>query len=521
MNHNPINNREELSNNQGAGLPPQFDLGLLFMIIKKSIWWGLLFVAVAFALALIFLRYTQPIFESSTVIQVNHENNASKVLGVDKLQDQQDISRDIELLKSKLFLKQALANLPLEVSYFNQGTVLEFEQYNSAPYLTEIISHDTSLEEVPIFVDFDKNGEIIVSYKLRGIPYESKGYENQEISLPHLTLKIQAKDYRAIERNKEQLFFRISNLEKITNNYARKLEIRLLNSSAKTIQILLKDYNPVKCKDIVDAIAEEFLRYEVERKSESAINVLGFIDNQIIGVYGKLSDSETSIQTFKTENKLSNDKDFLSQNIERFGLLESSIMEIELEESMLKEMDKRIADASKEMDIYNLLPIFAGTEYEGTITKLLERLHELLLLKEEASFSITPTSGTIKSLNHQINIQKKLLAESIESLIRKISFKKANLLNKAKEAEKIFLKAPSKEVEFARLQRHFAINEKFYNLLMEKRTEYSILKASFVPQNLILDRGYVAVEPIYPSPPLIITIFILAGFLITIGMIII
>jgi tyrosine-protein kinase Etk/Wzc len=104
----------------------EFEFGLFLLIIRKNFLWVLLFFALAFAGAFLFIRYTQTVYEAGAIMQINHENNASKILGPETFLDHQDISKDVELIKSKLFLRHALNQLPLEVSYFNQGRYLGF-----------------------------------------------------------------------------------------------------------------------------------------------------------------------------------------------------------------------------------------------------------------------------------------------------------------------------------------------------------------------------------------------------------
>ena len=72
------------------------------------------------------------------------------------------------------------------------------------------------------------------------------------------------------EYNENKYFFVLNsaykNLVSISPNY----RIDLLNSSAKTIRITLSDMNPAKATEIANAIAEEFMIYDAERKVESA-----------------------------------------------------------------------------------------------------------------------------------------------------------------------------------------------------------------------------------------------------------
>ncbi|MBP8033325.1 MAG: hypothetical protein KAZ71_01940, partial [Bacteroidia bacterium] len=54
----------------------ELDLGLVIYIIKKSLWFVAAFFIVSLGLATIYLRYSQPEYQSSTVIQINENNQA-------------------------------------------------------------------------------------------------------------------------------------------------------------------------------------------------------------------------------------------------------------------------------------------------------------------------------------------------------------------------------------------------------------------------------------------------------------
>lgn len=504
----------------------EFELGLFLYIARKNIFWLLLFVLIAFVAAYVYVRYTPPVYESNTIVQIKQENNMSKVLELDKLQEMQDISGEIELLRSKVILRKVLAKLPLQVAYYNQGTVLQYELYKSSPYQVDVISFDSSFTNIPVFIEFENEKQFTLEYKYGGKEYTFKGETGKSLTVEHFNIVITVTDFGSIEKQQNAVkqnaqFFKFNNIEDLTNQYVKNLDVKLLNSAAKTIQIVFKDFNALKAADIVNGIAEEYISYDVERKSESAKNVLAFIDEQLSFVYDKLKDSETSIQAFKTENKITNDKDIITTNIERLSVIENEIMNVELEEKVLQEIEKSIRKSEKEMDVYNIIPLLTGTKFEENLSSMIKELQELLMQKETYYFDATKSSPQIKALDYKIEIQKKLLLESIANVSAAISNKKKSLIEKAQSIESTFANAPVKEVEFARLLRHFSINEKFYTLLMEKRTEFSILKASFVPQNVILERGFPSHSPVAPQKKLIYAAALLTAILIGLILIII
>ena len=61
-----------------------------------------LFIAVfffSFLLAFLYLRYTPPIYEASTILQIRSKNTANQVLQVDNIYESNDISAEIELMR--------------------------------------------------------------------------------------------------------------------------------------------------------------------------------------------------------------------------------------------------------------------------------------------------------------------------------------------------------------------------------------------------------------------------------------
>ncbi len=87
----------------------ELDLGLIFYILKKSLWIVALFFIICLSAAFVYLRYSQPIYQSSTVIQINDNNEASKILQIGTTENTSNkIAEAIEQIRSKIFLKRVV-----------------------------------------------------------------------------------------------------------------------------------------------------------------------------------------------------------------------------------------------------------------------------------------------------------------------------------------------------------------------------------------------------------------------------
>ena len=88
--------------------------------------------------------------------------------------------------------------------------------------------------------------------------------------------------------------------------------------------------------------------------------------------------------------------------------------------------------------------------------------------------------------------------------------------NAMKDIEQNFVDLPSKEIEFARIERICNSNEKYYTKLLEKKTEYAISEAGFVSENRVLRKASTSRVPISPVKPIIYGSFITIGVIISI-----
>lgn len=86
----------------------ELDLGLVIYIIKKSLWFVLAFFVISLGIATIYLRYSQPEYQSSTIIQINENNQASEVLKMNSFEGSDNkIAEAMEQIRSKIFLKKS------------------------------------------------------------------------------------------------------------------------------------------------------------------------------------------------------------------------------------------------------------------------------------------------------------------------------------------------------------------------------------------------------------------------------
>jgi tyrosine-protein kinase Etk/Wzc len=511
--NNQINsNQDVIKNRKHSTFNTESDPILLLHLLRSNLKWFFVIISFCLLSSYLYLRYTIPVYQSNLIFQVGSLNTANQVLNVDNFHENKSIDKDIEILRSKLLFRRAISRLPLAISFYKKGTLLEHELYKSAPIDVEFNIKDSSIINHTFNVVINdinqfelRDGEEILGFFKSG----------ELIVIDKIDFKIKILKEKVNDFIGAVIYFKLNDNPSLANNYISKLSVFPINSSAKTINISFKDYNATKARDMVTAIAEEYIDFDIEERSKSSKKILEFVDNQLDKYYNKLKLSENKIQKFQKDNNFKG-ADATQKYFDRSTKLEDQLIDIELQKNVLVEISSSIESELKNVDVYKLLSILAGTDYSSGITSLVTELKRLLLLKENMLYEVTDNSGAINSMNYKIDVQKKLLTESINTLIKKLTNQRIDLIRKIDEIESHYTNIPANELEYARLQRVLSIDEKFFSLLMDKRTEYSISEAGFVSQHTILDEAGIPKNPISPNKILIISFGFIGGIFLSI-----
>ena len=502
----------------------EFDIATFLQILKKNYITAIILIIISIGAAFLYLRYTQPVYNAVSILQINETNKTTRVLEIENVYQNNDISKVVELLRSKEFLKRVFNKLDLNISYFIKGTFLSTERYETSPFSIEWKAIDQKMYDRPYYINFTNIDSAVITTYINDKPVQTNIKINKWSKIPDGEIRCKIRNYQSLYYDQENLpannlYFIINNPQNIIDKHIKKLEITLLNSSAQTIQISYSGNNAKKASDIVNMISEEYLKYDVDSKKESAENILAFIEERLAIVYQDLNKTERQLNTFKKKNKIDINK---YQNTgtpfpiftSKINELEDDLMNMEFELIALKRINKHILNDDN-LNIYELIASLAGTKSETIVVNILNNLQQLINQKEQLLNDVTSDNIKIKIIDKQINNQKQLLKDFIGTTITRIENKKSDYEKKIAEYEKkLFDDKNFDELEYNRLERLFSINEGFYHKLIEKKAEYLISQAGYVSQNTILEKSITPQMPILPIKKKVYPLFILIGFFI-------
>lgn len=501
----------------------ELDLKLARYVFLKKIPLLLLVFIISISTAFLILRYTPSLYESKTIIQVENESKAEMVFKLESSLNEQ-ISQKIELLRSKVFINNVLSQLPLEVSYFSKGKFLNFELYKSSPFEIQFNVLNDAIYGVPIFIEYERDSIFNISYIPPGSQNDNKVGQNVELNKwfrfkeVDLYLKLNKNHQKNTELFDSQMkyFFIINRSENLFRTYAPRISANVLSDVAKTIQISVRDNNAFKASDIANAIADQFQFFDIEKKSKSANNILGFIDEQLLSVELKLSEIQEEIIDYKQRFNIEDDVEFKTQRAYSALIsIEDEIAKSNFEQSLLNNVINELNN-KKFIEPELIITILTGSQYGQQLSQYTSSISQLMSRKEQLLNQANPNSSFITSIDNQIETQKLLFVRTLMRLKTNNEMRISELKTRYKnQYEDLFSIDKSSNFELIQLEQQYSITEKFYNQLIEKKIEFSILRAGFVAENIILERAMSQGLKVYPNRNKVYSISILLAFFIS------
>jgi len=280
-------------------LNDDFDLSLVLIIVKKSLPWTIFLLTVGYIGAALYNRYTTPIYQSNTVVKIGENNNVNKIMQFENIYEMA-LAGELELIGSKTLFKRALKELPLHVTYFSEGSFLNTEQYKSAWYEVLYQIKNQAAYNCDFHIKFLIDEKVQINYIIAGVPHEYIFPINSWASLPGVELKVSCSQfgYGKLLEGENPLYFNINNEDEILAESMSQFNTTVINEEAKTINISFITSHPMKCADLANSVAEEFLKYNVEKKGESANQMIAFTNNQLSLINDKINEYSRILEQY-------------------------------------------------------------------------------------------------------------------------------------------------------------------------------------------------------------------------------
>lgn len=470
----------------------EYNSYLLRTVLKKNLWLIILFFIIIISIIWAFLRYTQPIYQAKTIIQLNTENRATELINSNTFTKDNTLENKVEVLSSPEFIKRIIRKLPLDLSVYAKGNILDFELYKTAPFSIEYSIIDSSIINVPIHFKINDNQNIELYYEFNGQTIQIKEKIGDTIFTQHLKLYIKP----SIDMADGEYYFIINDFGNLVRKYRNQLSINIINGNAGSVELSFNDENPVKCIDFLNTVIQEYKSFDVEQRTQSARSMLDFIDQQIAALdqimnQGDIPNSSLNLPPDTFTSVLS---------------IKQEIKQLQTEKEQLNDEVLNIKNAlsileNDSFNTSNLIVYLSQSSYYSVLSTFINEYR--LLIEQYTNLSTVYSQNTtaIEQILWKIHYSKNSLKDVLQTLLDKSKYQLSTANKKIQDLQHNINSKNSNSFIASTID---ATNisqpsSKYYEQFLDKKLEYTLYIAGIVSDIVVLEEPTLLTNPIYPN----------------------
>lgn len=499
-----------------------FDLkGLLTQILIY--WkWGLLSIICCLCCAAIYLKTTTPIYRIQATIMINDElkgsyQNQVKVLQQDFgiMNTSGGIDNEIEILRSKSIIKQAVLDLELYMMYRIEERMHSRDIYGSYP-VNAYIAHE-DLDEMTSTFSFGITQIDTLSYCIEYTYIDPETREEIEFkeNIPTLPYTLsspvgnvylskgKAKDLDA----NQKLIISIVPPMKMAKYCLGRLSIEPTTKFTSIAYISYLDANKKRGVDFVNSLVAVYNRENNNDKNAVAIKTEEFLKERLELVEKELDDTEYQIAEYKQELGLTNITGDAQKMLEGSSEYEKKRVEITTQLSLITYLKEYINNPENKLQA---IPVNMGLT-DATLTSFISKYNEGVVERNRLLRTASESNPTVIDATLRLDQMAETIKASIESLYKSLIIKKGDIDKQAAKFEAKIGVAPTQEKVLAGYMRKQEVKSGLYLMLLQKREENAIALKVTSDNAKIIDAAYPNDAPVSPRRKIVWLIALVMG----------
>ncbi len=485
-------NQEEILNS--------FDFFKFLNTVKKSLVWIAIFFVVSGTLAFLAVRYTKPLFESQSVLKLDMESEATS-LGLASVNYESaalnNLSGEIELLKSKLFFSKVISVANLDVSYHYYGRYLTDERYRNSPFVVSYKIHNSTFYNRSFDLEIVDENRFILKYNSNGTDIEEVYSFGEEIANEDFNFLIEKTGQYKFPDVQGTYYFVIHTEEFLIDYLQQNVQVRPENLNARTIRISLTDHNKYKARDLVMAIDTLYLEHTKQAKNLTIDQKIHFLNSQIQETESKIEGFEEYFEDFIIDNRTTNYQTEIAKTIEVLNALDTTEQQLKKE---ISEIELILSDDHQEL--LGISPLLVS-RLPALVGANLEAYQELLRERRSKIRNYNENTYVIKQLNEELDLEREKFTRILVDYKKDLNNRLRDLQRRKALIEGSFSNMPSMSTEFNKSQRFYTLQENFLLNLTKSKMELELTKAGTVTNFVVLAPASLPHTAIEPKPLLI------------------
>ena len=505
-----------------------FDFKAIFIKLLIYWKWFVVSVVVCLAAAYIYLRYTTPTYRIQATVMINDDKKGSFQNQMMAMQDfgfmgtTGGIENEIEVLRSKSMIKQAVIDKGFYINYRVKGHIKEQTIYGAYPVnlniaredldkmtrgLTLEITQPDSMSYVVAYEYIDQFGEEYeYSKTISALPYVV------ESPIGQLVLSKGETDYLTPNQT---LYISVVPPIQMAKSFLSRLSIEPTSKTTSVAYISLLDVNKARGVDFVNSLVAAYNRENNNDKNLVALQTAEFIEERLSKVEEELNATENAMAEFKRSSGLTNLIGDAQKVLDGNSEYEKKRVEINTQLNLITYLREYVNDPKNRLQA---IPANVGLK-ETSLVAFINKYNEGVVERNRLLRTASESNPAVLDITTSLDLMANSVRTSIESLYESLTIQKRDIEKEATKYESKIGDTPNQEKVLEEYKRLKEVKAGLYLMLLQKREENSIALAATADNAKIIDAALANDYPVSPKKSMILLIALVMGCAIPVAVI--
>lgn len=439
----------------------------------------------------LYLRYTPKVYNirATLLIKDDNQNNASQVSQVSVFSRRQGIQNEIEILNSKIVMRQVVRDLDLNIVYKIKGLAFNTDVYSRTPFHVVFADKDrvgSAQWEVKILDNY--NYQIL--FDNANTPVH--GRFGSGLGTPFGQCTIEKSDNFPAYLGKT-MYVLLESQDGKANAVLGSFAAGPGNNASSTIDLSLNDQIPQRGKDILNDLIKVYNDASIADKNQVIKSSIRFINDRLAYIGQDLDSVERVEENYKIAHgitEVSSKAQAFEQNVKEN---DGRLNDVNLEIGSLDEITNFVKNP-KANDAISLIGI-----NDPTILDLVRQLQTTQAQYEQLLETTGPANPIVKNKEKLLNKINTSISSSIRHLRASLVAKRNLLLTNNSKFEGQIRTIPEEERQLVSIIRNKTIKENLYVMLLQKKEEAALSSATTIADSRVIEPPYDLKAPISPK----------------------
>ena len=469
-----------------------FDLRAIIDVLILHWQWFALSLIICLGIAWLHLRYTTPYYSAfaKVFVKTNSTTNLRSINALGEVVQSYGMENEKLIMKSTAIAEETIRDLKLYTRYHSKGLIRNSSLYKNQPVTVEIDPVSVERLNRPINLEITRKGD---EYHVEGTYYipvdevTSKGPYGIDRMLSKFPCTIRTKagyltfyTTNNVLADGETELVSINSPARLAGSYAGRLNVAETEGTS-ILNLSIVDDLPQRAIDYLRQIVTSYNRQANEDKNEVAVRTEEFINDRIAKISGELSSTESTIESYRNRQALSEMKATVQKASENANQTERAMNEVNMQLMFINDLDNAI---SKPSNKYQMMP---ANVTDASVSQLIAQYNTIVGQRNRLLRTAAENSPAVEPLTFQLDELYNSIKMTLDQARHNAEFRRNLLMQQHGQYVSAANQSPEHERMLSQIGRQQEVKSGLYLMLLQKREENSISLSSTADKGKLID----------------------------------